>query len=228
MNYQSNRRKNQNYKKKVAGAPVTRIITGPFSFTPGHKVIKGDKDTQLKYIDYSQLGTNITAPATAVRIGPFNIMTQGVAQSQRIGDRVRNYSWEVRVNINAANSDVFSAARVLIVRWLEDTAVSTPGITDILQSTTALELSSYDFENYGRRFTILRDWIFPFTGTGTNPTLGSNLYHMEDISLNGTQIQFNPGATTGVGHYYMFLFSNSAVSPFPVLNLNSRLYYFDA
>lgn len=177
---------------------------------------------QLKYYDIQVVGS-------VVALASYNILStipQGVAQSQRVGDKVRLVRASIHLNISTANSDVFNTVRLIWFRWIPNTASLTPGSGSILENpTTQGVLSHYNYE--GRKeYQILKDELLSMTGTGTNPTVNSNIVQRFNIPLN-FDVVYNVSATTGTCHLYCLNMSDSAVTPYPELNYWCRLWYLD-
>lgn len=177
---------------------------------------------QLKYFDVEVVGS-VTATAS------YNVLTsvaQGVAQSQRIGDKVRVVKIDIHLSLVTANSDVYNTVRLVWFRWTPNTAALTPGATSILENpTTQGTRSHYNYE--GRKeYHILKDMFFGMTGTSTNPTPGS--LRVERMSIRcDHDVVYNLGATTGCNHVYGLVLSDSAITPYPEIDYWARVWYLD-
>lgn len=152
---------------------------------------------------------------------------QGSAQSNRVADTVWPIKLEFRILWNAANSDVFSHVRYLLFRWLPNDAAYSPTSPSIFNDiTTQGVISPLSFERR-LEYRVLRDKLLTFTGTSSNPTVGSAITHQYTVPLTG-RIDYMVGSSRGLNHIYFVNFSDSALTPFPAYFMQTRLWYYDA
>lgn len=183
----------------------------------------------LKYIDALTTGPqNMTATGT---IGALVNIPQGNAQSQRIGDLVEIAKINlIALSVTAANSDVYSHARVILFRWKPSIGSATPNVGEILQTPSVN--SVYSALNYEERSTYSIQWDrhFSLTGTSTVPTDKSDHFLVnQTIPVHGKSIVYDLGsASNSTGTMCILYLSDSAASPFPVLMFNFRIWYYDA
>ncbi len=177
---------------------------------------------QVKYYDVNAAGS----VSTTANYNALSALAQGTGQSQRVGDLIYPIKLDVFMNVITANADIYNTCRFVFLRWKPNTAGLTPGTTSILESPASQgTLSHYNYE--GRQeYTVLKDMFEAYTGTSTAPTVDSNKVYRFTIPLGGSQV-FNLGATTGTNQLYFLNLSDSAITPFPQVNLWTRLWYTD-
>lgn len=148
-----------------------------------------------------------------------------------LGQRVSNTIWvdhmECRLNIVAANADVYSNVRFFFFKFKQNTASVTPGSGSVIEDSGMWGvLSPLNFE--GRAYyKLFWDQLVNLTGTATAPTTNSQHNYIRNINLGRSRIDYEVAATTGVGHLYIGSFSDSAIAPSPVLTFEIRVWYFD-
>lgn len=161
-------------------------------------------------------------------------IAQGIAQSERIGDKINIKSLRVRMSIyhsTASAIDPVNNYRIVIFKWKLSTAISTPVVGGILQYTSGVASlnygvdSPYLFKNkQDDDFAILYDKRFSLS-----PWDRSTVHDIKLSKFLGN-INYVPGATTGSGHIYMFVQCDdgSVLTACPVIGFISRLIYEDA
>ncbi len=204
---QSNNRSKKNKQlSKEKTEQIPRLFHGP----------------QIKYFDYNAFGS----VTSTIAYNALSGVGQGSGQSERVGDLIYPLKMDVHMNVVTANADVYNTCRFVWFRWRPNNNSLAPGTNSILESPgTQGTLSHYNYE--GRQeYTVLKDLLESYTGTATNPTVDSNKLYRFTIPLNGTQV-FNLGGTTGTNQLYFLNLSDSSVTPFPTVNLWTRLWYTD-
>jgi len=180
----------------------------------------------LKYIDQVH---NIQVASTG-DVFPLLNVTQGVSSSQRVGDSGWLEKMYINFKLNTANSDVYTTSRIIIFQWLPNTSLAggSPTAGQILQTVTEGPLSFYDFQN-SNQFIILLDLIIGQSGTADSPTTSSNVIWGGEIPLRcNRKIEWSQGTTFGSNQIYLLDISDSVLAPFPILNLNSRIFFDDS
>lgn len=210
--YRMNQTQPKRKKKKqvvVRGQPLPGV---PFKIPPG-----------WKYVDTQLVPSNVSTTSQQFTISSI---TQGASQGSRVGDTVFLHRLELRLTVTTANADVFNRVRFIIFMWRQDSGYLTPGSSSIVESATTFGINSpYNFD--GRKhYKILYDRIFNLSGTSTNPTPNSQIVLSESWPLR-ERTDFNPGVISGTNTMWCQLFSDSAITPFPVMSFVARLYYTD-
>jgi hypothetical protein len=179
---------------------------------------------KVKYFD-----TNLLAATSTSTVGFLDItnIPQGLTQSQRLADTLIVTAIELRGNFVQSNADVFTQMRFNIFRWCEDTIVSIPVAGSIFNNTATQGVyTPLSFENRRRYLLISKDHVVNGSGTATavSSRTQTDFYYRY---LCSNRIDFNAGATTGVGKVYFSNFSDSVIVPFPVYNMVFRVWYSD-
>lgn len=179
----------------------------------------------LKYVD-----TNILAQNSAITVGVQDLISaisQGVGQGQRVGDTVRLQRMEFRYNVTSANADIFNIVRFAFFVWNPNTGSTVPTGASIFSSTTTQGMyTPFNYEQR-REYAVLLELYFNMTGTAASPCDNSQYMQSRTLNLQGRKAQYNLGVTTGTGHLYFTNYSDSAIAPFPVYNLVTRIWYYD-
>jgi len=176
-----------------------------------------------KYVDTQLVPTNLSTTTSQFTVSSI---TQGASQGSRIGDTVFLHRMELRLTVTTANADIFNRVRFIIFMWKQDTGYLTPGSSSVVESATTFGINSpYNFD--GRRhYKVLYDRIFNLSGTATNPTNNSQILFTQSWPLR-ERIDFNPGVISGTNTMWVQAYSDSAITPFPVMSFVLRLYYTD-
>jgi len=176
---------------------------------------------QVKYVDTLNSAVAITSVGTLIGLCPI---PQGTGVSQRIGDTVFWKDVYINYIINAANTDVYSSARVILFQWHPNSQLAGPLVSDILQSASIL--SMYDWQ-YSNQYTILYDRVHCFSGTSSNPTTSSNQAYFGEVGLKNAvkRGEFAPGVVNGSQQFYMIFISDSTLAPFPNIDILTRVTY---
>lgn len=168
------------------------------------------------------VSTGIIPGTSPTLLGPFTAINQGIADNQRVGDAIKIQS--LRFNTNITVADTANFVRYLIFQWLPNNATVTPTIGAILEQATIQ--GQHNHTNVGHLFNMLFDRTYTMSQTGSNAAMVRN------FSIYGKRlrkiVEYNPTATTGFYHVYMFVLSDSSLAPNPVCNMVTRLTYTDA
>jgi len=200
--------------------PRSLLGSVPVPLGIGHQIAKGGRS-----IKYSDVNVTASSMTTAGTVTPITVIGQGVTVTQRVGDTAFLERLYINFDINAANSDVFTTARVMIFQWLVNTDLHVPVIADILQGgLLTLSMMNYQHSN---QFHVLFDRLFTLTGLATAPTVGSLIAYSGEVSLAPAKkaLEFTPAATTGSNQLFIMYLSDSALAPFPALNYTIRVMF---
>lgn len=179
----------------------------------------------LKYSDTAVLASNSTV--TVGFQGLCINITQGAAQGQRTGDSIRYQKLEIAMNVTGANADIFNIVRIMFFVWKPNTlAVAPTGVTIFSSTATQGPYTPLNFENKADYSTI-EDFRVNISGTAASPTNNSQHFIHKVYNLQNRKAQYNLGLTTGTGLLFFTNYSDSAVVPFPVYNLVTRVWYYD-
>jgi len=195
-------------------------------FAPDTKIkpaFPATKGKQPKYFDtYYPLLSSVVTPGYA----DLTVITQGVQQSERVGELIKLIKAEVSLTAANFTSDEFASMRMVTFLWKQDNAISTPGSGSILEDPlTWSTLSPYNWQGR-QKYRVLTDRIYALVG-GTLNTSKTFVVDKFEIDLSGIVTQFNGTATTGTDHIYFFHMSDSALPPSPTARLHIRVWYSD-
>lgn len=167
------------------------------------------------------LAVNVGNGGTSI-IQKMTTITQGDTDTSRDGDQLAVVWSEARFNVLVNSTDVSNVLRVIFFVWHFDDGAQPPTPSLILQLSTT-PLSSYNRDSVKEKaFTILSDTLHAVYSGGIG--------NKEHVYRNTKKfkITFTAGGTTGKNHIYCLSVSDSAVSPFPTLNVYHRTQFLDA
>lgn len=153
---------------------------------------------------------------TTASILDMTTIAQAINDQGRIGDELQLTSMQFKYDwvFNAAQQ----RARVIIFRWLDDSA---PVVNDILFGVTSVPRVYAGLAKDRReKFQVLYDKV---SVGSLVPSSNSIRYHEKSRKLTGT-VKYDAGTTGGMKHIYLLAISD-ATSSFPELTLYSRFNY---
>ncbi len=193
-------------------------------------IVNGGRAPQAKR-GHSQLKINDTQNIASVSssgtiLPGLSGPAQGVALNQRTGDVIYLNKFYITYTVDAANSDVFSSLRVILFQWHPNSALASPTVADILQSSTFNVCAMYDW-NFSNQYTILYDRLHSFAGLSTAPTASTNQCWSGEISLAPAvkRSVFQLATTFGSEQLYCLVISDSGVVPYPNITIVARVVY---
>ena len=181
------------------------------------------KVQEHKYLDTQ----GSIGPSYAGSLQQLASIPQGDTDSTRDADSCLPVSLHVKGFI--LGSDSYNLFRVVIIRWLQNTAFYTPAIADIFQVINTSYASLQQFNKDKRsNFEVLYDNLDTLTGS-----VGTTQYIKKyEISLplaKGRPIQWVSGSTTsGTNHIYIVSISDSAVVSHPSHVYQARVNFTDS
>lgn len=176
------------------------------------------RNAEDKYVDTSNTGQSISTNMLLL-----SSTVQGTADSgQRIGDEItiRNLELYFQLKVGSTNANI----RVVVFQWKLDTTITgAPTNSAVLQTTGTLSelVSSYNHDEMSRSFTILYDQSF-----GLNTVDNNTVFRRLKLYPTTKKIHYVNGSTTGIGHIYMYLFSDNVVN-LAQCNYYTRLNFVD-
>lgn len=155
----------------------------------------------------------------------LSAVTQGVADTNRIGDQLFPKSLELRMSMVAGDST--NLIRMLIIRYKMDTSITggPPPTANVLQYTSATHTPlSPVHHDLRKTFDIIHDELFCLVQNASNGQMIVNRV----FNLGRVPINFVAGATTGANKIFMVLYSDSGAAPNPGVLFDTRLNFVDA
>lgn len=155
----------------------------------------------------------------------LSMIPQGVLDTQRIGDTV--YIESIQFKFIVQSPDNWNYSRIQLIQWHEDTAFSNPSMAITLQSATTIprDLVSPLQIDKNQKFTILYDKLFGQVAAAETQDISISLYKDKGFKR---KLEFTNSSTTGMGHFFLLVSSNSNVVPNPTLDGWVRIRYRDA
>jgi len=212
---------------KLSMSKKRKTRTSKKRHAKGHKPKASPiSSAEVKYFDLLSLANSIGAGAT---LFPLSIVPQGSAQSTRVGDFIRTRRLVFNYSLYTVNSDIVTTVRLIFFRWHPSTALAFPVVANILESPVSSNvLSHYNFQ-LQEDYTVLWERQYNVAGTTTAPTVTSSIGATgQSVPLKGNNnIDFSLASTMGSNLIYLLAISDSSLTPFPLLNFSTRLYYED-
>lgn len=188
---------------------------------------------ESKYFDFGFGATGINSTPSIVQM---SAVPQGAADSNRVGDTLNLKKLTVRMQF--VGGDIYNTVRVIFFRFKQDTAVAAPTVAEIYDNTatgsTYVLCPAPNLENQDK-FHIIYDKVItlPQMNNGGSTTNTSNSVKTWVKSFYGRRlgpkrIRFTPATTSGWGHIYIAVVSDSIIAPAPTVYLNARMEYTDA
>lgn len=155
-------------------------------------------------------------------IQKMTTIPQGDTDTTRDGDQLAVEWSECRYEVLVNTTDVSNMMRIIIFSWHFDDGGQAPTPSLILQSSTT-PLSSYNRDSVKEKaFSVLHDNLVAVYSGG----IGNKVYNYRNHKK--FKITFTSGGNTGKNHIYLLAVSDSAVTPFPILNSYHRTQFLDA
>jgi len=163
--------------------------------------------------------TSITAGGVII---PLSNVPQGVAQSQRIGDRIVPTKLEYRMSISAP--DAFNLDRFIIFRWKN----GLPIVSDILENGVGGIPGPYSMLKFTNlsNITLLHDLMISQVDYAVGSESG-NFAESKTFKINSGPITFEPTTTAGRDKLWLLVISDSVAGPDPALSAAFYLWYHD-
>jgi len=179
-----------------------------------------------KYLDVLSVASNIGSGSTLFAL---SLVPSGDQQSQPVGDFIQPLRLMFNFSLYTVNSDIVTTVRLIFFRWIPSTVLIAPVVASILEAPSAANVLSHFNFQLQDNYKILQERQFQASGITVAPTVASNFGSTGfRVPLSDNpEIEFTQTATTGSNHLYLLAISDSAVTPFPILNFSTRLYYED-
>lgn len=200
------------------------VVNSAVITSDGHQPVMTRGEPPIKFVDVTTAGASPSA--TGSILAGFCNITQGPGVSQRTGDTIFYRNCYINYILYTTNSDVTTSTRVIIFQWHPNSNLVVPIVSDILQ--TASIYSMYDWQ-YSNQYTILYDRIHFASGTATAPCDSSAQGYFGGINIGKAvqRAEFAPASALGSEQLYCLVISDSAIAPFPVFSITSRVVYTD-
>lgn len=142
----------------------------------------------------------------------------GTSSNQRVGMTIQPVVLNLKVN--AVIADTYNIIRCIVFRWIDDDTVNAPLVTDILLPTPSVLQFPNQYQTASYQILMDKRWIL--NNYSAHTCLFSKKLKLKKL------IRFNGSGTTGFGHIYVLLISDSGSASHPVYTIASRLDYYDS
>jgi hypothetical protein len=178
-----------------------------------------------KYFDTLSVANSIGSGGT---IFPLCGIPQGDSQSSRVGDFVSPLEMLFNFSLYTVNTDIITTVRLIWFKWRPSTATTTITVASILEAPSSSNVLSHFNFQLQQQYQVLHERQFACSGTTTNPTVNSNFGATGlPIPIGGQSMEYSLGSVNGTNQFFLLAISDSALTPFPILNFSNRLYYED-
>jgi len=175
---------------------------------------------------------------TSVQLFNYTAIPQGVAQLQRIGEKIKIVGYDIEIianygfNSSLFAQDIFDNLRISNIRWKPSNDLTVPTGAIVYQNTAVFGVMSPFSVEHKPNFTVLEDfnpWVtgyYDSTAVGAVPT-SKSLWKIRYRKKCNHPIIFNFQSNTGSGHLYFLFLSDSALAPHPGIQFMTRVWYTD-
>lgn len=183
------------------------------------KTVNRGKETDYfdKDIATEQMGTD-NAPSL------LSLIPQGDGAQQRLGDKIKPVSLQIRGRINQPDAVNNTYARIVVIQWHSNTGAETPTLATLFENGSAKPIEDHYIGSKGDRakFKVLLDRTF------TLETVAEKSSRYINWTISGkkiAQIRFTDADTTAKNHIYMYLLGQDTVAGAggPVADIVTRL-----
>lgn len=185
---------------------------------------------EKKWFNTQLLPTSV--PDTGI-IQSLTDLTQGVGDSQRIGDTVTIHSNLNRLSIERGSVDAF--LRVIMFRWQDQLVTTTPPniptVDQILENNPDLVTPpSYQSplnKNYGKSFKVMFDKTYTIAA-GQSQLQVDKIYRSNRYQVEFTDLLIGQGTvTTTNGTFLLYISNQSVEANQPLFSFIHRITYTD-
>lgn len=180
-------------------------------------------NTEDKYFDTSATSVNAT---TTGSLYVLNIPVQGTAQTNRVGQSVKNKSIYIRylIDHNATAGTTPQYLRIIVFKDKQANG-ALPALTDLLDSVA---ITSPRKLEKAKRFHIYCDDQIYVSQNDRAGHLGKCFIDLKDGQDDHTEYSANAGAIGDISTnaYYFLIFSNQSTN-YPVFSYQSRIRFID-
>lgn len=147
-----------------------------------------------------------TTVITAGNFYDITAVAQGDQYFNRDGAQIQVQDIRISLAIKPDATAELQVMRLMLVRWIQDSAIAAPTTTDLFEDTAnEVWLSPYKFES--RKYQVLYDKIMSLNLSGDS---GLTVFDKNFTKSLATRVSYNGGANTGVNHIYLVMLSEAA------------------
>lgn len=173
-----------------------------------------------KILDSSAAAASVDAGGT---IGLIGLPAQGTGPYQRVGEEITLK--KLQFTFTWAGADTTNLVRLILFRWGDNNATSTPLFNDVVTSAGPLPFHN-DTNTESGRVKILYDKLIALSSNGNDS-------YVRKASVYGTKLGkkrlvFNPTLITARDAIYYYVVTDSVAASHPTFAMTARLHYTDA
>jgi hypothetical protein len=178
-------------------------------------MIKSAVGVDEKKSFYSTASGSATSTST---VACLTSIPQGVTAGSRTGDKCLATDLEFKVGFTGG--DATNYVRATFIKWVMNDSNDACTSSDVYQNNAVPWLSLLQAQ-HPNRFELLYDEVCCIGTSGTDACIISGKLKLKH------EISFNATATTGIGHVYLLMTSDSSAATHPVYSLEARVEYID-
>ena len=207
------------------------------------RIVSLAKKATSSLIEYKHHSVTLNAyAATTATLTPLTSIAQGDQSTERIGHTINPTSVILRYRFRGTDGTIFSNdqynnVRVIVFQWFADAANDPPSALRILNSygTVPYCTEQYDTRD-SDKYKILYDKCHKMETTAAYYDTSSSTAYTYTSGTNTIRVKLknlrkvvykNFLSTPGTGAVYVLFFSDSSVTPHPVLHGTAKLTYSD-
>ena len=183
-----------------------------------------NRTSEEKYKDVSSSYTVVDYNGALWDLTPIS---QGTADTERIGDSLAPMKLELRGQVHGADSS--NDMRIILFRWHSDTADVAPTPSKILQSTfTSTDLAPYAPYYHDKRDLSTILWDKRICVEGSTSSSNYSVDFECKLPIRGKNVRFTANSYDGTYKIYLLVISDSGAVSHPAVTFVNRLFFRDA
>lgn len=206
------------YKRKAA--PAKSLATKSYV----QKIVRKEQET--KYHDLSLASQPYLVAMASTTIVDLCAISQGTQDIQRIGDKIRLRSLDMRVQILCADST--NVVRFIIFQWHPNTTITAtdPQGSQIIADTATYPFLSNYVHDYQNQFIVVYDKVW---GSELTSDSANRVMHIRpSLKYVRKQVNYTGATTSGSDKLYLLMVSDSGSATHPSVKVQARIRYDDA
>lgn len=183
------------------------------------------RSQEPKYFDQNQTASSVSTAGNVY--GALVIPTQGIGESQRVGDTLHIKELDIRLCLTAADSTQF--LRVVIFQWQENNSVNPPTIAKVFEQVATNPWAASLKMDYIESGTlkVIHDKLYSQCLNSDSAVISRRI-KLTGKKLHKKKLEFDVTAVTGWDNYYIAAISDSVAVTHPTLAYCARATYMDS
>lgn len=202
------------------------------------RIIKKEMAPEIKYHTKQILtATNYAVPSgTGFSFSDLTDCTQGITDSQRVGDDVKIKALVLKYSLSAGADYIQGSVRIIVFQWHVDSIQQVPTAPLLFMNGPSGSIDALSHWNEDSKtsntFTVLYDKLIPTMSAALGNGGGDQITKDLKIYLKWAKknIHYTSGQDYGRDHIYFTAISDKAPSGSNAvfLTMNSRMYFTDS